>query len=96
MTTTTANAAKVMQHLEFCHQVLWPELDVADGLGVSEQWAQFSIAGPRSRDVLRDVVDPAHDLSNEAFPHLAAGARHRRRRHPGAAVPDLVLGRARL
>ncbi|MFL5228997.1 MAG: 2Fe-2S iron-sulfur cluster-binding protein, partial [Microvirga sp.] len=24
MTTTTANAAKVMQHLEFCHQVLWP------------------------------------------------------------------------
>jgi sarcosine oxidase subunit alpha len=28
MTTTTANAGKVMQHLEFCRQVLWPELDV--------------------------------------------------------------------
>ena len=28
MTTTTANAAKVMQHLEFCRQVLWPDLDV--------------------------------------------------------------------
>ena len=28
MTTTTANAARVMQHLEFCRQVLWPELDV--------------------------------------------------------------------
>ncbi|MFL5214799.1 MAG: glycine cleavage T C-terminal barrel domain-containing protein, partial [Microvirga sp.] len=73
MTTTTANAAKVMQHLEFCHQVLWPELDLAM-VSVSEQWAQFSITGPRSRDVLRAVVDPAYDLSNEAFPHLAAGA----------------------
>ena len=49
MTTTTANAAKVMQHLEFCHQVLWPELDV-QMVSVTEQWAQFSIAGPRSRD----------------------------------------------
>ena len=28
MTTTTANAAGVMAHLEFCHQALWPELDV--------------------------------------------------------------------
>ena len=28
MTTTTANAAPVLQHMEFCHQVLWPELDV--------------------------------------------------------------------
>ena len=28
MTTTTANAGKVMQHLEFCRQVLWPELEV--------------------------------------------------------------------
>ena len=24
----TANAAKMFQHMEFCHQVLWPELDV--------------------------------------------------------------------
>ena len=95
MTTTTANAAKVMQHLEFCHQVLWPELDLAM-VSVSEQWAQFAIAGPRSRDVLRAVVDPAHDLSNEAFPHLAAGAVSVGGGIPGAAVPDLVLGRARL
>ena len=95
MTTTTANAAKVMQHLEFCHQVLWPELDLAM-VSVSEQWAQFAIAGPRSRDVLRAVVDPAHDLSNEAFPHLAAGAVSVGGGDPGAAVPDLVLGRARL
>jgi heterotetrameric sarcosine oxidase alpha subunit len=71
MTTTTANAAKVMQHLEFCHQVLWPGLDV-QMVSVSEQWAQFSIAGPRSRDTLRHVVDAKHSLTNDAFPHLAA------------------------
>ena len=28
MTTTTAYAAGVMNHLEFCAQALWPELDV--------------------------------------------------------------------
>jgi methylglutamate dehydrogenase subunit C len=71
MTTTTANAAKVMQHLEFCHQVLWPGLDV-QMVSVSEQWAQYSIAGPRSRDTLRNLVDAQHDLANEAVPHLAA------------------------
>lgn len=71
MTTTTANAGRVMQHLEFCHQVLWPNLDVRM-VSVTEQWAQFSVAGPRSRDVLREVIDPKYDISNEAFPYLAA------------------------
>jgi methylglutamate dehydrogenase subunit C len=69
MTSTTANAPRMMQHLEFCHQVLWPKLDV-QMVSVSEQWAQFAIAGPRSRDVLRKLV--AADLANAAFPHLAA------------------------
>ncbi len=71
MTTTTAQAGRVMQPLEFCHQVLWPSLDV-QMVSVSEQWAQFSIAGPRSRDVLRKVVDEKHDLGDTAFPYLAA------------------------
>jgi sarcosine oxidase subunit alpha len=71
MTTTTANAGKIMQHLEFCHQVLWPDLDV-QMVSASEQWAQYSVAGPRSRDTLRKVVDAQHDLANAAFPHLAA------------------------
>jgi sarcosine oxidase subunit alpha len=73
MTTTTANAGKVMQHLEFCHQVLWPNLDVRM-VSVSEQWAQAAIAGPKAREVLRGVVDPQHDISNAAFPYLAARA----------------------
>ena len=72
MTTTTVNAVKVMQHLEFCQQALWPELDVQT-VSVTEQWAQFAVAGPRARDVLQGVVDSAHDLSNAAFPYLACG-----------------------
>jgi sarcosine oxidase subunit alpha len=71
MTTTTAQAGRVMQHLEFCHQVLWPTLDV-QMVSVSEQWAQFSIAGPRSRDLVRKLVDEKFDLSDQAFPYLAA------------------------
>jgi methylglutamate dehydrogenase subunit C len=73
MTTTTANAVGVMRHLEFCHQCLWPDLDVQMAT-VSEQWAQMAIAGPRSRDVLARIVDRQHDLSNAAFPYLTARA----------------------
>ena len=71
MTTTTTNAVKVMQHLEFCLQVLWPTLDVQIA-SVSEQWAQMAIAGPRSRDLLRGVIDEEHDISDSAFAYLAA------------------------
>ncbi|MGO4726440.1 MULTISPECIES: sarcosine oxidase subunit alpha family protein [unclassified Inquilinus] len=71
VTTTTANAAKVMQHMEFCHQCLWPELDV-QFTSVSDQWAQFSVAGPRARDLLSRIVDPPFDIGNAAFPYLGA------------------------
>ncbi|TIR15766.1 MAG: sarcosine oxidase subunit alpha [Mesorhizobium sp.] len=71
LTTTTAKAGLVMQHLEFCRQVLFPELDV-QLTSVSDQWAQFSIAGPKTRDLLKEVVDPAEDLSNEGFPFMGA------------------------
>ena len=71
MTASTANAARVMQHLDFVHQWLYPELDVQMA-SVSEQWAQFAIAGPRARDTLRAIVDPGFDISNETFPFLAA------------------------
>jgi len=60
-----------MQHLEFCHQALWPDLDV-QMTSVSDQWAQYSIAGPRARELLRTVIDTQHDISNEAVPYLAA------------------------
>jgi heterotetrameric sarcosine oxidase alpha subunit len=70
MSATTANAGKVMQHLEFCHQVLWPRLDV-QMVSVTEQWAQYAIAGPRSRELLQRLLGDGADLSNEAFPYLA-------------------------
>ncbi len=69
--TTTAHAIAVMSHMEFCAQVLWPELDVAC-VSVTEQWAQWAIAGPRAREALSGVVEPGFDLSNEAFPFMAA------------------------
>jgi methylglutamate dehydrogenase subunit C len=70
MSTTTANAARVMQHLEFCHQVLWPDLDVAM-VSVTEQWSQYAVAGPNARELLRRVLGKAVDLSSEAFAYLA-------------------------
>lgn len=69
MTTTTAYAAGVMNHLEFCAQVHWPELDVRLA-SVTDQWAQMAVAGPKSRAILQKLVDD--DISNEAFPYLAA------------------------
>jgi sarcosine oxidase subunit alpha len=39
---------------------------------VTDQWAQFSIAGPKTRDLLKVLVDPSEDLSNEGFPFMAA------------------------
>jgi sarcosine oxidase subunit alpha len=72
ITTTTANAVNVYQHMHLCHQVLWPELDVQFA-SVTDQWAQFAVAGPRSRDLLQRLLDPGSDISNAAFPYMAAG-----------------------
>lgn len=69
MTTTTANAAKVLMHLEYYLQLIWPELAV-QVTSVTEQWAGIAIAGPNARKVLRDLVDI--DISNEQFPFMAA------------------------
>jgi len=70
VTTTTANATATLEHMEFHLQAVWPRLDVAL-TDVGDQWAQFAIAGPRSREVVATVV-AGLDLSNEAFPFMAA------------------------
>ena len=70
MTTTTANAVPVFRHLEYCRQVLWPDLDV-QLISTTEAWAQYSIAGPNARKLLEKLVD--QDISNEAFPYMACG-----------------------
>lgn len=70
ITTTSVNAVKVMQHIEFLIQIEWPELAVY-AASVTEQWAAVALAGPHARDVLASVIDI--DLSNSAFPFLAMG-----------------------
>ncbi|WP_300056082.1 sarcosine oxidase subunit alpha family protein [uncultured Roseobacter sp.] len=70
MTTTTAAAGAVMRHLEFMHQVLCPHLDVRF-TSVTEQWAQFAVAGPASRDLLNDMLETTVDNAN--WPFMACG-----------------------
>ncbi|TQF76533.1 sarcosine oxidase subunit alpha, partial [Elioraea sp. Yellowstone] len=70
LTTTTANAGRVMQHLEHAHQVLRPELDLTM-LSVTDAWAQLAIAGPRSRELLAALLDPGADITDAALPHMA-------------------------
>jgi sarcosine oxidase subunit alpha len=72
VTTTTANAAAVLEHMEFHLQAARPQLDVRL-TDVADQWAQFAVAGPNSREVVRTVMADL-DLSNAAFPFMAAGA----------------------
>ena len=70
VTTTTANAVPMFRHMEFCRQVLWPKMDV-HLISTTDQWAQFAVAGPNSRNLLRNVVDKEFDISNEAFEFMA-------------------------
>jgi heterotetrameric sarcosine oxidase alpha subunit len=72
VTTTTANAVGVYRHMEFVRQCLFPDLDV-QLISTTEAWAQYSVAGPNARALLQKVVDPEHDISNEAFPYMACG-----------------------
>ncbi|MDF2234146.1 sarcosine oxidase subunit alpha family protein [Albimonas sp. CAU 1670] len=67
LTTTTAKAEEVMAHLDFCAQVLWPGLDVRLA-SVSDAWAQMAVAGPKSREILAQVLDA--DLSDAAMPFM--------------------------
>ena len=70
MTTTTANAVTVFRHLEYCRQVLWPDMDV-QLISTTEAWAQYSVAGPNARKLLEKLVD--QDISDAAFPYMGAG-----------------------
>ena len=70
VTTTTANAAATLEHMEFHLQAVWPQFQVLL-TDVGDQWAQFAVAGPRSREVVAAVV-AGLELSNEAFPFMAA------------------------
>ncbi len=49
-----------MRHLEFVHQCLCPQMDVRF-VSVTEQWAQFAVAGPKSRELLNGLLDTPID-----------------------------------
>ena len=72
VTTTTANAVSVYRHMEFVRQCLFPKMDV-QLISTTEAWAQFAVAGPKSRNLLRKIVDKDYDLSNDGFPFMACG-----------------------
>ena len=68
MTTTTANAGAVLEHMEIYAQTVWPELHV-HLTSISDQWAGMSLAGPYSRKTLAQAVgDEA--ASNESLPYM--------------------------
>jgi sarcosine oxidase subunit alpha len=71
LTSMTANATRVLRHLDFCARVLKPGLAVAIE-PVTEQWAQFAVAGPRARDILGRMVMDADAESAAALPFMGA------------------------
>ena len=68
MTTTTAQAANVLSHLEYYLQLVWPDLNV-NVVSTTEQWAGAAIAGPNSRELLMKLF-PDTDVSNDGLPFM--------------------------
>ncbi|MFI9385053.1 2Fe-2S iron-sulfur cluster-binding protein [Kutzneria sp. NPDC052558] len=64
-TTTTGNAATVLDWFEEWSQTEWPELKVWF-TSVTEQWATIAVVGPQARTVLA-MVAPDVDCSAAAF-----------------------------
>jgi sarcosine oxidase subunit alpha len=71
MTTTTANAGPVMEHLEFLLQTQWHDLEVALA-SATDQWTQMSLAGPKARETLQAALRDL-DVTNSALPFMGFG-----------------------
>ncbi|MCX7354173.1 MAG: sarcosine oxidase subunit alpha family protein [Alphaproteobacteria bacterium] len=69
MTTTTGGAARVFGWIDDWLQCEWTNWKVFI-TSVTEQWATVSIAGPRARDLVRELA-VGTDVSADAFPHMA-------------------------
>jgi sarcosine oxidase subunit alpha len=61
MTTTTAAAGLVMRHLDFVLQAFCAGWDVRT-ISVTENWAQFAVAGPLAKVLLDDYLDGPVEL----------------------------------
>ncbi|MFF4585486.1 sarcosine oxidase subunit alpha family protein [Streptomyces sp. NPDC001388] len=69
VTTTTGNAAAVLDWMEEWLQTEWPGLRV-HCTSVTEQWATVALVGPKSRAVLGSLA-PGLAVSNDDFPFMA-------------------------
>ncbi len=69
ITTTTAAAGKVMDHLERYAQVIWPQLRVRL-TSVTDQFGAIAVAGPKSRMLLERLGGDIA-FSDKAFPYPA-------------------------
>jgi sarcosine oxidase subunit alpha len=68
VTTTTGNAAAVLDWMEEWLQTEWPDLRV-HCTSVTEQWATVALAGPGSRAVLAGLA-PDLAVDNASFPFM--------------------------
>ncbi|SED79357.1 sarcosine oxidase subunit delta family protein [Streptomyces sp. Ag109_O5-10] len=69
VTTTTGNAAAVLDWMEEWLQTEWPDLRV-HCTSVTEHWATVALVGPDSRAVLGSLA-PGLAVSNDDFPFMA-------------------------
>lgn len=67
LTTTTAAAGPVLMHMEFVAQAIRPDLDLTM-ISTTEQWAQFAVAGPKSRELLNTLL--AAPIDDASMPYM--------------------------
>jgi sarcosine oxidase subunit alpha len=67
--TTSGGADRIAAWFEEWLQTEWTQYRVFV-TPVTEQWAQFAIAGPKAREVLAKL-SPDFDISHESFPHMS-------------------------
>ncbi|HHX88207.1 MAG TPA: sarcosine oxidase subunit alpha family protein [Paracoccus sp.] len=71
LTTTTAAAGLVLRHLDFVQQAYCRGWAFRFS-SVTEQWAQFAVAGPKARDLVKKVSQGTVDA--DGLPFMACGA----------------------
>ncbi|WP_375486213.1 2Fe-2S iron-sulfur cluster-binding protein [uncultured Jatrophihabitans sp.] len=69
LTTTTGNAAAVLDWMEDLAQTEWPTLSVSL-TSVTEHWATIAVVGPQSRAVV-GALAPDLDVTAEGFPFMS-------------------------
>jgi sarcosine oxidase subunit alpha len=68
--TTSGGAARITEMMEEWLQCEWPHLQVLID-DTTTQWANFTLAGPKARDLLARLGTDV-DISSEAMPHMSA------------------------